>query len=65
MKTLSDGIEVAARGYYYMLDWNEVNEWAYMYETFDKKRLCDLTIKEYAQLFSYSTQIDLISLRDK
>ena len=33
MKTLSDGIEVSARSYYYMLDWNEVNEWGYMFKT--------------------------------
>jgi len=62
MKTLSDGTEVAARGYYYLLDWNEVNKWEYMYKTFDKKRLCDLNIIEYRQLFCYATQIDSMKL---
>jgi len=62
MKTLAEGKEVPARGYYYLLDWNEVNEWEYMYKTFNKKRLCDLTILEYRQLFCYATQMDSISL---
>ena len=62
MKTLVDEKEVPARGYYYLLDWNEVNEWKYMYKTFNKKRLCDLTILEYRQLFCYATQMDSISL---
>ena len=58
MKILSDGIEVPSRGYYYLLDWNEANQWEYMYNAFNKKRLCDLTIMEYRQLFCYATQMD-------
>jgi len=65
MKTLSDGIEVSARSYYYLLDWNEVNEWAYMYSMRGKRRLCDLTIMEYRQLFCYATQIECITMTKK
>ena len=65
MKTLSDGIEVSARSYYYLLDWNEVNQWEYMYSMWDKRRLCDLTIMEYRQLFCYATQIESITMTKK
>jgi len=62
MKTLADGVEVSARSYYYLLDWNEVNEWNYMFITFNKRRLCDLTIIEYRQLFCYATQLESITM---
>lgn len=59
MKTLSDGNEVTSRSYYYLLDWNEVNEWAYIAKEFKKARLCDLTTEEYKKLFEYATKNDL------
>lgn len=65
MKTLSDGIEVSARSYYYLLDWNEVNQWEYMYSMWDKRRLCDLTIMEYRQLFCYATQGEGVTMTKK
>ena len=55
MKTLNDGYEVSARSYYYLLDWNEVNEWRYIADNFGKGRLKDLTIIEYKQLFQFAT----------
>lgn len=61
MKTLSDGTEVSARSYYYLLDWNEENRKEYIYKTFNKERLCDLTILEYRQLFCYATQIESLT----
>lgn len=62
MKTLSDGIEVPSRGYYYLLDWNEFDGWEYLFSTFNKSRLCDLTITEYKQLFKHATEVDLNKL---
>lgn len=62
MKTLSDGIQVSARSYYYLLDWNETNEWKYLYSTFGKKRLCDLTIFQYRMLFCHATQIESVTM---
>ena len=55
MKTLADGFEVSARSYYYLLDWNEVNEWKYIAQEFGKTRLMDLTIVEYIKLFNQAT----------
>lgn len=62
MKALSDDKEVESRGYYYLLDWNERDNWKYISTQFNKNRLCDLTIKEYYQLFCYATQIDSVEL---
>ena len=58
MKTLSDGTEVLARTYYYLLDWNETNNKEFMFTSFNKQRLCDLNIDEYKILFKHATEID-------
>ena len=59
MKTLIDGFEVSARSYYYLLDWNEVNEWKYMADNFNKATLKELTLEEYKQLFEYAVNNEL------
>lgn len=59
MKTLSDGFEVSARSYYYLLDWNEVNEWRYIAEEFGKTCLKDLTKVEYKKLFNHATTSEI------
>jgi hypothetical protein len=53
MKILADKTEVPDRTYYYLLDWNEVNEREYI---FGKIRLADLNFSEYKQLFEYATK---------
>lgn len=55
MKKLIDGFEVSSRSYYYLLDWNELNEWEYIKQEFNKNRLCDLTRVEYKRLFNKAT----------
>lgn len=62
MKELADGTQVSARTYYYLLDFNDRYNWEFMYNTFNKKRLCDLTIVEYRQLFEHATEVDKVSL---
>jgi hypothetical protein len=62
MKKLSDGTEVSARTYYYLLDFNERYNWEFMYNTFNKKKLCELTIVEYRQLFEHATEVDKVTL---
>jgi len=59
MKELSDGFEVSARSYYYLLDWNEVDEYKFITEKFNKIRLKDLILSEYKILFAHATQSDL------
>lgn len=59
MKKLADGFEVSARSYYYLLDWNEVNEWKYMVKEFGKTILADLTRVEYKRLFNKATTSEM------
>ena len=63
MKTLADGFKVSARSYYYLLDWNEANEWRYMADEFGKIRLMDLTRIEYRTLFSKATMSEMNELQ--
>lgn len=65
MKVLADGTEVTSRSYYFLLDWNEQDKWATLVRLFGKKRLCDLGINEYAQLFNHATQDEGIYLAKK
>ena len=58
MKELSDGCVVSARTYYYLLDFNERDEWKYIQEKFNKTKLNDLTFYEYLDLFKYATKTD-------
>lgn len=53
-----DGIMVSSRSYYYLLDWNEKNDWEYLYTQYSKMKLKELTYEEYKQLFHYATQCD-------
>jgi len=61
MKKLSDGFEVSARSYYYLLDWNEVNEYQYIVTEFGKTRLKDLDRVEYIRLFYKATRSEMNS----
>jgi len=63
MKELIDDTQVPDRGYYYLLDWNEADRWETMLRLFDKKRLCDLELHEYIQLFEIATKKDLENLK--
>lgn len=58
MERLSDGKEVSSRTYYYLLGWNEENEWEFMMKNFNKSKLSNLTLEEFTELFSYATQKD-------
>ena len=55
---LLDKTEVSARSYYFLLDWNEQNDWQYIHNQYGKGSLKDLTFEQYKELFSYATQCD-------
>ena len=61
MKKLADGFEVSVRSYYYLLDWNEVNDWKYIAEEFGKTKLNELTRVEYKRLFNKATTSEMNS----
>ena len=55
MKELADGTKVSSMTYYFLLDWNDRNNKIFMAENFKKESLKDLTIDEYATLFSHAS----------
>jgi hypothetical protein len=59
MKILFDSSEVSARSYYYLLDWNELDQKNTINNLFGKIRLCDLTLEEYKKLFKIATEKEL------
>jgi hypothetical protein len=64
MKQLSDGRQVSARTYYYLLDYMDRNfDDSPLYKAFGKIRLCDTTIDEYVQFFDTCTKNDLQDLK--
>lgn len=65
MKILNDKTEVSSRIYYYLLDWNESNEWEYIREEFDKGKLNELNIAEFRQLFKHASTEDYRILKTK
>jgi hypothetical protein len=64
MKTLADGNHVSARSFYYLLDFNDRDNFEMLYALFNKKRLMDLNITEYIYLFEKATEKELINLRN-
>ena len=62
MKILADGTEVWSRGYYYLLDWNEYDDWRFITDNFNKEKLRELTIEEYKLLFNHAFKKDLEKL---
>ena len=53
-----DNFPVPDRTWYYLLDYNEQDEWKTIYEQFKKNRLLDLTKEEYWKLFEIATKQD-------
>lgn len=62
MKRLSDGSEVSPRSFYYLLDFNDRDNFKTLFEVFDKKRLMDLTKHEYIKLFRIAVKRELKEL---
>ena len=65
MKTLLDGTEVTSRTYYYLLEFNEWDNWSFIRNEFGKSRLKELTAGEYCLLWQYATSKDLSFLQEK
>mgnify|MGYP001569784844 CR=1 FL=1 len=57
MKPTIDDKEVPARVYYYLLDWNERNNWKAIQE-FGLVRLCDCTKEQIVSLFDTASKSD-------
>lgn len=62
MKKLADGKEVNSRSYYYLLEWNDADNFTYIWENFGKSKLSSLTLLEYRQLFAHAVKSELEKL---
>lgn len=62
MKELADGIKVPARTYYYLLDFNEQDNYNYISSKFNANKLCSLNIHQFSKLFEYATEQDKLKL---
>ena len=58
MKELTDGAQVLSRVYYYLLDFNESDNWSFIRDNFGKTMLKDLAIDEFTKLFEYASESD-------
>lgn len=57
MKKVRNG-EVYDRMFYYLLDWNDQDNWNYMSTHFNKMKLNSLTKMEFIELWEYATKQD-------
>ncbi len=62
MKILKDGSEVSSRSYYYLLDWNEVDEHNTLFELYGVMKLSKLLLSQYSNLFYVATQSEYKNL---
>jgi len=65
MKQLSDNTFVSSKSYYFLLDFNEINEWNFIQKKFNKNKLKDLTINEYLTLFEHASNKEILYLKHK
>jgi hypothetical protein len=60
MKTLADGTQVTSRSYYFLLDFNDVDQWKTMHDLCNKKvKLHDLNKEEYISLFKKAVEVEI------
>lgn len=59
MKVLCDQTKVPSRLYYYLLDWNESNDWTHIRERFGKTQLSKLNRREFFTLLNTAMSEDL------
>ena len=62
MKQLIDDTQVDSRTYYYLLDFNDRDNWDTILTLFDTGKLCELEISQFTELFRIATQQDLDKL---
>jgi hypothetical protein len=63
MRELSDGTKVAARMYYYLLDFNDMTGFEYIRNVLKKNALKELNKAEFMQLFHHAINLDLERLK--
>ncbi|MCK5614703.1 hypothetical protein KAR91_73255 [Candidatus Pacearchaeota archaeon] len=59
MKELADGHKVSSRSYYFLLDWNDKNNFKFLMKVIGKNKLKDCNKQEYIKLFKMATKDEL------
>lgn len=59
MKTTIDGHEIPSRIWYYLLDWNEMDEWKSISLLYGKDKLKDLTKSQILNLLHVASATDI------
>jgi len=65
MKTLADGTQVSSRSYYFLLDFNDRNDWEVISSLWGVMKLHELTKKQYIYLFKHAVTAELKALGDE
>ncbi len=55
MKELADESKVSSKSYYFLLDWNDMDNKKFIADNFQKQRLRELNITEYMILWLNAT----------
>jgi hypothetical protein len=63
MKELSDGTQVTARSYYFLLDFNDRDSWKTLVDNFNVRKLHDLNKEQYIKLFEMAVEAELKLLK--
>lgn len=59
MKKMADGTEVPARPYYYLLDFNDSDNWKTITFLYNKTKLNELTNSQFWNLFEVATKKEI------
>ena len=65
MKALSDGTEVTSRSYYFLLDFNDHDNWNTIISEFKTNKLHELDKTQYLKLFWMAVKAELEVLKSQ
>jgi len=60
MKELADGTKINSGSYYFLLDYNDRNNFEYLLKTFNNKKLCELNLDEYIDLYKHASDEEVL-----
>lgn len=65
MKKSSDNYNIPPRVWYYLLDWNEQNQWEAIWSWHGTRKLSDLTFHEVVGLYEHAVRTDIQTMKDQ
>ena len=64
MKTLADGTQVSSRSFYFLLDFNDRDEWQTIHGLWGIKKLSELNKNQYLYLFKKAVEREIDVLQN-